>query len=154
MTWIVGVDVGGTFTDSVLVDEEGEITFGKALSTPSNFSEGVLSAISDIAQTRKLGIEDLLSKNALKASQYNISQGELARYVVLRNVYPGGSSAECDYISSFFYGGPPPGRRLAIARDRPAPCRGSIGLTGTTDELPAQGTSSCSPPPFKAGGDC
>jgi len=53
-------------------------------------------------------LEDLLSKNALKASQYNISQGELARYVVLRNVYPGGSSAECDYISSFFYGGPPP----------------------------------------------
>lgn len=53
-------------------------------------------------------LEDLLSKNAIKASEYNIKQGKLLRYVVLRNVYPGGTSAECDYISSFFYSGPPP----------------------------------------------
>jgi hypothetical protein len=53
-------------------------------------------------------LEDLLSKAAFKVSQYNISQGKLARYAVMRNVYPAGSSAECDYISSFFYSGPPP----------------------------------------------
>lgn len=53
-------------------------------------------------------IEELLGKNAIKVAQYNISQGRLARFVVLRNTYPAGSSAECDYISSFFYNGPPP----------------------------------------------
>jgi hypothetical protein len=53
-------------------------------------------------------LEDLLSKNALKASEYNISQGKLARYVVLRNAYPAGSSAQCDYLSSFLYRGAPP----------------------------------------------
>src|SRR5262249_3798584 len=37
-----------------------------------------------------------------------ISQGKLARYVVLRNTYPAGTTAECDYLSSFFYIGPPP----------------------------------------------
>jgi len=52
-------------------------------------------------------LEELL-KAAVKVSQYNISQGKLARYAVLRNVYPGGTSADCDYISSFFYSGPPP----------------------------------------------
>ena len=51
--------------------------------------------------------EELLSRTALKAAQFNISQGKLARYVVSRNMYPGGSSAECDYISSFFYNGAP-----------------------------------------------
>jgi hypothetical protein len=51
--------------------------------------------------------EELLSRTALKAAQYNISQGKLARYIVLRNMYPGGSSAECDYISSFLYAGAP-----------------------------------------------
>src|SRR5262245_59971595 len=52
-------------------------------------------------------LENLLSKNAVKAAEYNISQKKLARYVVLRNVYPGGSTAECDYLSSFFYLGAP-----------------------------------------------
>jgi nicotinamidase-related amidase len=34
MNYIVGVDIGGTFTDCVAVDDAGSITIGKALSTP------------------------------------------------------------------------------------------------------------------------
>jgi len=88
VAFVVGVDVGGTFTDSVLVDEDGEITFGKALSTPSNFSEGVLNAISDIAQTKKLGIEDLLSKTNLLLHCTTIAEnaiitGDLAKAALI-----------------------------------------------------------------------
>jgi len=41
----VGVDVGGTFTDVVFMDEAGEVTIKKVLSTPKDYSEGILDAI-------------------------------------------------------------------------------------------------------------
>ena len=49
MNYIVGVDVGGTFTDCVAVDELGTVTLGKALSTPDDFAVGALDAVDDAA---------------------------------------------------------------------------------------------------------
>ncbi|KAJ7595975.1 Hydantoinase/oxoprolinase-domain-containing protein [Mycena floridula] len=47
--WKVGVDVGGTFTDAVLVNvETGTIYRAKTLSTPQDQSVGVLSAIEQL----------------------------------------------------------------------------------------------------------
>ena len=40
MEYVVGVDIGGTFTDCVVVDEAGIVTVGKALSTPPDFADG------------------------------------------------------------------------------------------------------------------
>lgn len=46
----LGVDVGGTFTDLVLVDDEsGEIKLAKVPSTPQMPDQGVLNGISKIA---------------------------------------------------------------------------------------------------------
>ncbi len=43
---MIGVDVGGTFTDSVFYDDErGELRWAKAASTPANPAAGVLAAI-------------------------------------------------------------------------------------------------------------
>src|SRR5215470_4189502 len=49
MNYVVGVDIGGTFTDCVLVDEEGNVTIGKTLSTPAAFSQGALNSVADAA---------------------------------------------------------------------------------------------------------
>src|SRR5262249_54542334 len=46
---MVAVDIGGTFTDSVVLDENGRIATGKALSTPDDFSVGVVNSIRDVA---------------------------------------------------------------------------------------------------------
>jgi hypothetical protein len=43
MHYVVGVDIGGTFTDCVVVDEAGRVTIGKSLSTPADFSRGALN---------------------------------------------------------------------------------------------------------------
>jgi N-methylhydantoinase A len=43
MNYIVGVDIGGTFTDCVALDEQGTVTLGKALSTPEDFAVGALA---------------------------------------------------------------------------------------------------------------
>ena len=54
MTHNLGVDVGGTFTDVIVFDEDThELTTEKVLSTPENPSEGVLDGIE--AATRKAG---------------------------------------------------------------------------------------------------
>ena len=39
----IGIDVGGTFTDLVAVDDTGEVTLAKAASTPTDQSVGVMS---------------------------------------------------------------------------------------------------------------
>ena len=47
-TLSVGVDVGGTFTDLVAVDERGAVTTRKVPSTPSDQSEGVATALGSL----------------------------------------------------------------------------------------------------------
>ncbi len=49
-TKIAGIDVGGTFTDLVLVDEaSGELRLAKVPTTPANQAFGVLAALADAA---------------------------------------------------------------------------------------------------------
>ncbi|MEW6690692.1 MAG: hydantoinase/oxoprolinase family protein, partial [Pseudomonadota bacterium] len=43
--FLVGVDIGGTFTDCVVLARDGGITATKAPSTPANFAEGMLAAL-------------------------------------------------------------------------------------------------------------
>jgi N-methylhydantoinase A len=46
MAWRIGVDIGGTFTDVVLVDEEtGRIGVAKAPTTPRDVTQGVIDGI-------------------------------------------------------------------------------------------------------------
>jgi N-methylhydantoinase A len=66
MEYVVGVDIGGTFTDCVALDSEGTVTVGKALSTPEDFSRGALNAVADAAKNLRLRDEaDLLGSTRL-----------------------------------------------------------------------------------------
>ncbi len=56
MSYIVGVDIGGTFTDCVVVNDQGETVVGKSLSTPPDYSAGATDAVRDAA--RNIGLED------------------------------------------------------------------------------------------------
>jgi N-methylhydantoinase A len=38
-SYLVGVDIGGTFTDCVIIDETGYVTTAKVPSTPPNFQK-------------------------------------------------------------------------------------------------------------------
>ena len=55
MSYRIGIDVGGTFTDLVLVDDAGRVTHGKSPSTPSDQSVGVMEGLALLADL--LGIE-------------------------------------------------------------------------------------------------
>jgi N-methylhydantoinase A len=65
MKYYCGVDIGGTFTDAVIMDEDGRITLGKVSSTPPNFSEGFLNAVQDAAGRIGLGLDELLAQTEL-----------------------------------------------------------------------------------------
>jgi N-methylhydantoinase A len=63
MTWAIGVDIGGTFTDCVGVDPEGRLHHAKALSTHDrDASEGVLEALSALAAGVGMATEELLGQ--------------------------------------------------------------------------------------------
>ena len=61
----VGVDIGGTFTDLVMVDAKGAVRAFKSPSVPSDPTEGVLSAVKLAAQALDTTIETFLSNTAL-----------------------------------------------------------------------------------------
>ena len=49
MSYRIGIDVGGTFTDVVGVDEAGKVVFTKAASTPADPSIGVMEGLERLA---------------------------------------------------------------------------------------------------------
>jgi N-methylhydantoinase A len=65
MGYYCGVDIGGTFTDCVIMDESGTLTLAKASSTPPDFSEGFMAAVEEGARRAGLGLEELLSQTDL-----------------------------------------------------------------------------------------
>jgi N-methylhydantoinase A len=63
MSWAIGVDIGGTFTDCVGVDPDGRLHYAKALSThDSDASEGVLNALGELARNVRTSTGELLSQ--------------------------------------------------------------------------------------------
>ena len=58
----IGIDVGGTFTDLVAVDDLGSATLAKVLSTPADPSIGVLGGLKLLAETLGLELGPLLSE--------------------------------------------------------------------------------------------
>ncbi len=55
----IGVDIGGTFTDLVLLDDSGRTFFTKVSSTPAKPEEAVLTGVREIIATAKLPTGDL-----------------------------------------------------------------------------------------------
>src|SRR5580704_15426834 len=45
MTFRIGIDIGGTFTDLVAITEDDEVTTHKVASTPHDFGEGIIAGI-------------------------------------------------------------------------------------------------------------
>ena len=64
MTYTIGIDVGGTFTDIVVSTADGRTITAKAASTPRDQSEGVLSGLALAAETLCLTTETLLADTA------------------------------------------------------------------------------------------
>jgi N-methylhydantoinase A len=65
MQYNIGVDIGGTFTDCVVVDDSGRLTMGKALSTPDDFALGTINAVREAARSLRISERALLGSTHL-----------------------------------------------------------------------------------------
>lgn len=62
MKYKLGIDVGGTFTDFILISQSGEMSVHKTLSTPEDPSIGVISGIHDLAEIIELSLEEFVQR--------------------------------------------------------------------------------------------
>ena len=66
---VIGVDVGGTFTDLVLLEPDGSVTLGKVPSTPENQATGVMAGLmsvtDDVERIGRVAHGTTVSTNAL-----------------------------------------------------------------------------------------
>lgn len=64
MPHVIGIDVGGTFTDAFAADAAGNVYSAKVPSTPPEFARGVLSSIDALASTIGMDVGSLLADTA------------------------------------------------------------------------------------------
>jgi acetone carboxylase beta subunit len=58
---VIGIDAGGTMTDTILVDADGHFKIGKSATTPKNEAEGFIASAEDAAEAWGLSLEELFS---------------------------------------------------------------------------------------------
>jgi N-methylhydantoinase A len=62
MTFRVAIDTGGTFTDSISVDERGHLVSTKTLTMPKNLAQGTINAIDSMARRNNLTRKQFLGE--------------------------------------------------------------------------------------------
>lgn len=62
MGWTVGIDIGGTFTDTVVMGEDGAFSTYKTPTTPGRLLDGLLDNLAAAAADRDLDVERLLAE--------------------------------------------------------------------------------------------
>lgn len=61
--YTIAVDIGGTFTDVVAIDNRsGHTVMGKSLTTPGDLQQGVLDGLANAAANLSISVRDLLSR--------------------------------------------------------------------------------------------
>ena len=88
MGYRIAVDTGGTFTDVVIADEAGQLTVGKALTTPERTFEGFREALANAGEIAGIAYEHLLAETEMliygtTRSTNSIIEGKVAKTALL-----------------------------------------------------------------------
>jgi len=62
MSYVIGVDIGGTFTDCTVIATDGTVTIAKAPSSPPDFETGFLAAVEQAARALGTDLAALVGK--------------------------------------------------------------------------------------------
>jgi N-methylhydantoinase A len=58
---VIGIDAGGTMTDTILVDQHGHFKIGKSATTPRDEAEGFIASAADAAEAWGISLDELFS---------------------------------------------------------------------------------------------
>ena len=58
---VIGIDAGGTMTDTILVDAKGHFKIGKAATTPQDESQGFIQSAEDAADAWGISLDELFT---------------------------------------------------------------------------------------------
>lgn len=61
MSYVIGIDIGGTFTDAFVADEAGRVAGTKTPSTPPDFADGFLNVLDELSATLNIDTTELLA---------------------------------------------------------------------------------------------
>lgn len=64
LSCVVGVDIGGTFTESVAITNSGEIYYSKVPTTPSDRQEGVMNGLAALSAKMKVQVGEMLDNTS------------------------------------------------------------------------------------------
>lgn len=139
MAYRIGIDVGGTFTDFLLLDARGGTTAHKELSTPDDPSRAVLQGLAELAQTQGIGLARFLGDVDLVVHGTTVTTnavltGRTARTGLLTThgfrdaLQMRRGARESFYDNKFVAPAPIVPRRLRL------PVRGRIGVDGAEIE--------------------
>lgn len=98
MAYVIGVDVGGTFTDAILDDGEGTVVAAKSLSTAPDYSQGVMDVINMLAERLDQPVEEML------AATHHIAHGTTSSLnaLVMHKVPPVGFLTTAGHRDSIY----------------------------------------------------
>jgi N-methylhydantoinase A len=98
MAYVIGVDVGGTFTDAVLDDDGGTVLATKSPSTPPDYSRGVMDVLTLLAEQLGQSLPDML------ANTHHVAHGTTSSLnaLVTGNVPPVGFLTTKGHRDSIF----------------------------------------------------
>jgi N-methylhydantoinase A len=87
--WRIGIDVGGTFTDVVVIDARGTIVVKKSPTMPRDPGAGIFRALEAVARQMELSLGGLLAACAALIHGSTIAtnivlEGKVARVGLLR----------------------------------------------------------------------
>jgi len=77
--WVLGVDVGGTFTDVVVMGDQGKLVSTKTPSTPDQ-SDGVINGIKKIAEILETNYDEFLANCTLVVHGTTVATNALLEY--------------------------------------------------------------------------
>ena len=64
MSFVIGIDTGGTFTDGFIASDSGQIASAKSPSTPPDFSRGVIQVVRELASAVNMSPQEMLGMTA------------------------------------------------------------------------------------------
>lgn len=78
MSYAIGIDIGGTCTDCAVVsDRTGQVSLAKTLSTPPDFSAGIVDVLGLIAEDLEISLQALLSDTALFLHSTSVAENAI-----------------------------------------------------------------------------